>query len=93
MAYNYDEWDEPMSAASDEVWTAEEVAERWKVDVRTVRDMINKGELKGFKVRMAWRVYLSEVLRYEGQDPKSKEHLRPNTVLPMPKPVVSRILP
>lgn len=90
--YNYDEWDDTKEKlARDEVWTPQMVAERWSVKPRTVMDMLTRGELKGFKVRQNWRVYLSEILRYEGQDPKSKEHLRPQAVAPMPQPVVMRI--
>lgn len=91
MAYCYDDWDEKIKASLEEVWSVQEVADRWKVHPRTVTEMLRKGELKGFKIRKDWRVYLSEVLRYEGEDPRSKEHLRPQAVLPMPKPVVMRI--
>lgn len=90
--YDYDQWDEDVhSKAADEVWTVPMLAERWHVKARTIREMLNNGELKGFKVRMDWRIYLSEILRYEGQDPRGKEHLRHQAVSPMPKPVVMRI--
>lgn len=76
----------------DEIWTVEDVAERWKVSVRTVREMLVKGELHGFKVRMNWRIYLSEIMRYEQQQDPAK-HKRPSrTVSPMPRPVVTRIV-
>jgi excisionase family DNA binding protein len=75
----------------DEIWTVEEVAERWKVTPRVVREMLVKGELHGFKVRMNWRIYLSDVLDYE-QNQNEAEHKRPsNTVTKMPKPIVTRI--
>lgn len=90
--YDYDQWDEDVhSKALDEVWTVPMLAERWHIKARTVREMLYAGELNGFKVRKDWRIYLSEILRYEGEDPKTREHLRPQAVTPMPKPVVLRI--
>ena len=50
-----------MSSDRDEIWTPREVAERWKISARTVRDMLEQGELPGFKVRREWRIYLSQV--------------------------------
>lgn len=75
----------------DEIWTVEEVAERWKVSQNTVRSMLQRGEIQGLKIRMNWRIYLSEILRYEReQDPRARRR-KTNTVGPMPKPVVTRI--
>lgn len=75
----------------DELWTIEEVAERWKVTQRVVREMLCRGEICGFKIRNTWRVYLSEIMRYEqDQDPLTKKNSNCR-VAPMPKPVVVRI--
>lgn len=91
--YDYDEIEQKRCAAMEEVWTLQMLAERWKVKPRLIREMLAAGEIKGFKVRMEWRIYFSEILRYEGEDPKAQEHQRPQAVAPMPKPVVIRITP
>lgn len=92
--YNYDDWDEPQKGSmKDELWTVEEVAERWRVSARTVRAMLQRGNIPGIKIGMNWRIYLSDVMRYEQQqNPMSGAHTRPTaTVRPMPKPVVMKI--
>lgn len=50
--------------------TPTQVAERWGIDARTVRDMLAAGTLHGFKVgtggiKSQWRVLQSEVERFE----------------------------
>ncbi len=76
----------------DEIWTVEEVAERWKVSPRTVREMLVNGELQGFKIRMNWRIYLSDIMLYESeQDPAAHKRRTRSTVGPMPKPIIKRI--
>lgn len=64
------------------VLTVEELATRWRVSGRTVRDMLLAGEVDGFQIRRAWRITLSAVLDYEAGKRKDPG---------MPKPVVTRI--
>ena len=50
--------------------TPEQVAQRWGITVKTVRNMLCRGTLKGFKTtpgadRARWRILKSEVERYE----------------------------
>jgi len=52
------------------VMTPSQIAARWGVHSRTVRDMLAAGTLKGFKTgtcgpKAQWRVLMSEVERYE----------------------------
>ncbi|MDD6878268.1 MAG: helix-turn-helix domain-containing protein [Clostridiaceae bacterium] len=75
----------------DELWTPEEVAERWKVKPRTVREMLIRGEIKGTKIRNSWRVYLSEITRYEESRDNTNRRTT-QTIAPMPKPVITRIV-
>lgn len=56
----------------DEIWTVQDVAEHWKISPRTVRDMLCRGELQGFKIRSDWRVPLSAVVEYESQNAGSR---------------------
>ena len=68
---------------NEQVMTADEVAIRWRVSSRTVRDMLASGELRAFKIRNAWRIPFSSVIEYE----EGKNKKDPG----MPKPVVTRI--
>lgn len=81
-----------MSSDRDEIWTPREIAERWKISARTVRDMLEQGELPGFKVRREWRVYLSDVLEHEQRSKKAaaKKDID-GVVMMMPRAVVARI--
>lgn len=61
-----------MAASSIAVMTPEQVAKRWGVCPRTVRQMLNDGTLHGFKCgtggpKAQWRVLVSEVERYESE--------------------------
>ena len=75
----------------DEIWTCEELAEYWKVSPKTIREMLVAGELKGFKVRYGWRIYLSEIERYEQEQNPVAQKRRGPTLGPMPTPIVTRI--
>lgn len=75
----------------DEIWTAAEIAERWKISARTVRDMLEQGELPGFKVRREWRVYLSDVLEHEKRSKKAEKKDLDEVVMMMPRAVFPRI--
>ena len=44
--------------------TPEEVAERFRVSPKTVRDWLRSGELVGVKVGRSWRIKASDVDRY-----------------------------
>ena len=80
-----------MSSDRDEIWTTAEIAERWKISARTVRDMLEQGELPGFKVRREWRIYLSDVLEYEKRSKKAAKKDVDGVVMMMPRAVVARI--
>lgn len=75
----------------DEIWTVEMLAEYWKVSPKVIREMLVAEELKGFKVRMSWRIYLSEIERYEREQNPVAQKRRGPTLGPMPTPVVTRI--
>lgn len=70
-------------ANSSQILTAEEVASRWRISARTVREMAAAGELQAFKVRQAWRIPFSSVIEYEEGKPKKDPG--------MPRPVVTKI--
>lgn len=81
-----------MSSDRDEIWTPAEIAERWKISARTVRDMLEQRELPGFKVRREWRIYLSDVLEYEKRSKKTAAKKDVDgVVMMMPRAVVTRI--
>lgn len=81
-----------MSSDRDEIWTPAEIAERWKISARTVRDMLERGELPGFKVRREWRVYLSDVMEHEKRSKKKAEKKDlDEVVMMMPRAVFPRI--
>lgn len=90
--YDYEEWDKNDYLSRDEIWTVKEVAERWKVSGSKICELLSKGELKGFKIGYVWRIYLSEVLKFEQQE-APQMHKRPcsASVSPMPKPVITKI--
>ena len=76
---------------TEELWTPEEVADRWRMQKRTVMDMLRRGELKAFKVGRIWRIYYSDVLRYE-KDRVNDKRMNPPEVAAMPRPVIRRIV-
>ena len=80
-----------MSSDRDEIWTPAEIAERWKISARTVRDMLEQGELPGFKVRRERRIYLSDVLDFEKKSKKAAKKDVDGVVMMMPRAVVTRI--
>ena len=45
--------------------TIDELAERWRVDRRTIRRMIEDGVISALRVGWQWRIRADEVLRYE----------------------------
>lgn len=56
----------PDPQLSDAVVTPPWIARRWRSKPEGVRDLLERGLLKGFKVgRSHWRILLSEVERYE----------------------------
>lgn len=77
----------------DEIWTVDMLAEYWKVSPKVIREMLVAEELKGFKVRMNWRIYLSEIERYEREQKPAEQKRRGPTLGSMPTPVVTRIKP
>lgn len=86
--YDYDDWDEVDCRARDEIWTPEMLAERWRVSANQVRAMLLKGDLKGFKIGHLWRIYLSEIMKYETRELPKPSNVR---VITMPQPVITRI--
>ena len=50
---------------SQNVFTVEEVAQRWKCNPSTVYSMIKSGKLKGFKLGRGVRITREVVERYE----------------------------
>ena len=51
---------------SERVLTTAEIALRWQTSPAIVRQMIDEGRLRGFRVGARHRVRLSEVERHEG---------------------------
>ncbi|WP_428981899.1 helix-turn-helix domain-containing protein [Oceaniradius stylonematis] len=48
------------------VYTPDQIAERWDVDPKTVRSMLNDGVLTGFRVgKSMWRVRAERLEEYE----------------------------
>lgn len=48
------------------VYTPEQVAERWACDPKTVRNMLNSGDLTGFRVgQKLWRIRAEKLEEYE----------------------------
>jgi excisionase family DNA binding protein len=48
------------------VLTTAQVAEMLKVHINTVSNLLERGELKGFRVGRVWRVHRDDLLRYVG---------------------------
>ncbi|CAM3790875.1 helix-turn-helix domain-containing protein [Tsukamurella ocularis] len=48
-----------------EAMTAQDLARRWKVTARHVRDLANEGELPSFRVGTALRFWEHDVERFE----------------------------
>jgi excisionase family DNA binding protein len=53
-----------------EVFSINELAERWGLRKRTLYKMVDRGDLKAFKVANKFRVTLDEVKRIESQSVK-----------------------
>jgi putative molybdopterin biosynthesis protein len=53
-----------------EVFSITELAERWGLRKRTLYKMVDRGDLKAFKVSNKYRVTLDEVKRIESQSVK-----------------------
>lgn len=87
--YDYDDWDEVDYKARDEIWTPEMVAERWRVSETHVRNLMNDGKLQAFKIGRLWRVYLSEIMKFEMQKVEKKTPIMRITEMPPAK--VTRI--
>ena len=87
--YDYDDWDEVDYKARDEIWTPEMVAERWRVSESHVRNLMLDGKLPAFKIGRLWRVYLSEIMKYEAQKIEKKPLVM--KIQEMPTPKITRI--
>ena len=48
-----------------EIYTPEEVADRWRTSTDTVYRMLASGKLKGFKVGKGWRISAAAVAAVE----------------------------
>lgn len=48
-----------------EIYTPDELAERWRITPQIVRRMLRNNEIVGFRLRGLWRVRRDEVERYE----------------------------
>lgn len=48
-----------------DIYTPEELAERWKCSAVTVYRMLNAGTLAGFRLGKAWRIRETEIIEYE----------------------------
>ena len=49
---------------SDQILTAQEVADLLKVNVRTVQNLLQAGKIRGVKVGRAWRINKAELFRF-----------------------------
>lgn len=58
-----------------ELYRINELAERWGVHERTIRRMIENGEIDAVKIRSAWRVSTEAIKNYE-QEHHSKKMTR-----------------
>ena len=57
----------------DRYWTPEEIAERLKVNVRTVGRWITSKRLKAIRVGKQWRIPDSEIRRFAEDSTQEKE--------------------
>ena len=53
-----------------EIMTVQEVADALRVSAETVRNLIQRGELQGFRVGRVWRVRLDSVDRLVNVEPQ-----------------------
>ena len=51
-----------------DVFTVNEVAQRWRCSVDIVYDLLKGGKLKGFKLGGTWRVSADAIRRFENTD-------------------------
>lgn len=68
-----------------DVMTAEQVAARWQVHPRTVRDRITRGELRAFRIGDLWRIPADAVADYEaahaiGAKPTPEPQTKPTPI-------------
>lgn len=56
-----------------EIYTVQELAERWKVHPITIYRLLESRELPGIKIRKAWRISAATVEAYE-------QNTLPNTI-------------
>ncbi len=49
---------------NDVIYTVEEVAQKLNANVQTIRGLLNKGEMKGYKKLRKWYVLHSDLLTY-----------------------------
>ena len=48
------------------IYTTEELAERWKCNIETVRRMIAAGKIPAFKLERSYRIREEDIIKYEG---------------------------
>lgn len=48
-----------------EIYTVDEIAQRWRCSVDVVYDMLRRKQLRGFKVGNIWRVPARAVTQFE----------------------------
>lgn len=49
-----------------ETYSPKELAQRWSMTYQNIINLLQKGEVKGFKVGDSWRISKEEVRRIEG---------------------------
>lgn len=54
-----------LIGSMEQAYTIDELAELWKVNHKTIRGMIDRHELRAFKVGRDWRISRSEVADYQ----------------------------
>ncbi len=57
----------PSIAPSEKPFTPEDIAERWGVSVRAVTELCKSGQLRCFRVGVAYRVTPKALAEYEGE--------------------------
>lgn len=51
--------------STDYIWTDDELAAKWKCDIRLVQKMFREGRLRGFKAGREWRITDAAKSEYE----------------------------
>lgn len=49
---------------NENIYTVEQVAEKLNTHIQTVRSLLNKGEIKGYKKLRKWYILHSDLLKY-----------------------------